>query len=183
MRPAYHGREIVTGGTPVRARTTQSDPRTRANTSAAPPPAKSPVDTPEQAAERIELTRSLITLGAEVPATAYVRGALVPRLQHWSLADFRRHVDAIRADRAAKLSDVERGKARDLKGEHLDKYIMARLARRAAAAPDPVLVAGSDGLNAIERADAAKIKDPEARARFVTARRARHAARTKGGAS
>ena len=129
----------------------------------APPPA--PVDAGLNAAERAELEklraeqnaretaerRSLVTelvaLNAETPATAWSNGAPVARLAAEPLPELRSRVAALRSVPRASVGHA---------------------APHAGAGP-----VGEEALTDFERADAAKIKDPEARARFVAKRLAR----------
>lgn len=98
-----------------------------------------------QAAERRSLVTALVELGAETPATAWEKDAPSPRLASEPLDSLRSRVTALRA--------VPRPSA-----SH--------------AAP-PAGSTGEEALEDFERADAAKIKDPDARARFVASRLAR----------
>lgn len=102
-----------------------------------------------ETAERRSLVTELVALGAERPVTAWKDGAPVPRLAAEPLADLRVRVAALRADRVATP------------------------ATSPAVKPPTAAGAGEDALEDFERRDAAKIKDPEARARFVASRLAR----------
>lgn len=97
------------------------------------------------ATELRSLVTELVALGAETPATAFANGVPVPRLASEGLPALRERVAALRA-------------------------------RPVASAPVRPPVAAGDGEEALEdfeRRDAAKIKDPDARARFVASRLAR----------
>lgn len=97
-----------------------------------------------EATERRSLLTELVGLGAETPATAWIDGAPAPRLAAESLSDMRSRVAAL------------------------------RLAKPAAGhTPPPSGGTGEEQLEDFERRDAAKIKDPDARARFVAGRLAR----------
>lgn len=100
-----------------------------------------------QAAERRSLVTELIALGAETPATAWSNNAPVARLAAESLDDMRSRVAALRS--------------------------VPRPSAVAHSAPPAGGSLGEDALEDFERKDAAKIKDPEARARFVASRLAR----------
>jgi ClpP class serine protease len=97
-----------------------------------------------ETAERRDLITQLVSLGAETPATAFANGAPVARLASEPLADMRTRVAALSAGKPVALTP-------------------------------PVTAAGTgeEALEDFERRDAAKIKDPEARARFVASRLAR----------
>lgn len=97
------------------------------------------------ASERRSLITELVALGAETPATAWANGAPTARLAAEPLPELRERVAALRA------------------------------AKPAAAPHPPVTGAGlgEEALEDYERADAAKISDPAARARFVAKRLAR----------
>jgi Mu-like prophage I protein len=99
-----------------------------------------------ETAERRSLVTELVTLGAETPATAWSKDAPVARLAAEPLVDLRSRVAALRS--------VPRASAGH-------------------AAPPAGASLGEDALEDFERKDAAKIKDPEARARFVEKRLAR----------
>ncbi len=93
-------------------------------------------------AERTTLVGALVALRAETPGTAYANGALVARLAAEPLADLRARVAALRAQTPAQPA--------------------------AAHTPPPVGAATDGGLNDSQRAEAAKIKDPAVRARFIS---------------
>jgi ClpP class serine protease len=99
-------------------------------------------------ADRRGLVTELVALGAETPATAWRDGAPVARLAAEDLDDLRARVSALRS---------------------------AKGPAAAAAVSPPASGAGTgeEALTDFERADAAKIKDPTARARFVAGRLAR----------
>lgn len=95
------------------------------------------------AADRRALITELVALGAETPATAWVNDAAAPRLASEPLDSLCARVEALRA------------------------------AKPVAAAIRPPAADGAEALTDFERRDADKIKDPEARARFVAGRIAR----------
>jgi phage I-like protein len=100
----------------------------------------------QETAERRSLVTELIALNAETPATAWANGAPVARLASEPIAELRSRVAAIRS------------------------------VPRASAGHTPPPAGGAQSeeeLTDFERKDAAKIKDPEARARFVASRLAR----------
>lgn len=100
-----------------------------------------------EAAERRSLVTELVALNAETPATAWANGAPVARLVAEPLPELRARVAALRS-----------------------------VPRAAPGHTPPVPGAGATGEEALtdfERADAAKIKDPEARSRFIAKRLAR----------
>lgn len=99
------------------------------------------------ASERRSLVTELVALQAETPATAWVDNAPAPRLAAEPLADLRTRVAALRTVKSA-----------------------------AAPAPQPPISGAGlseADLEDYERADAAKIADPAARARYVAKRLAR----------
>jgi hypothetical protein len=97
-------------------------------------------------AERRALVTELVALGAETPATAWVAGAMAPRLASEDLASMRERVAALRAAKPATPLQ-------------------------------PPAVAEFAGLSEVEAETAAKIKDPELRARFIARRRERATSR------
>jgi hypothetical protein len=98
-----------------------------------------------QASERRALVVELVELGAETPATAWLDGAPVARLAAEDLGSLRERVAALRLRKPA-----------------------------AGHTPPPAGAGmGEEALEDFERRDAAKIKDPDARARFVASRLAR----------
>jgi ClpP class serine protease len=100
------------------------------------------------AADRRSLVTDLVALGAETPATAWKDGAPVARLASEPLDDLRGRVAALRA-------------------------VKGPAAAAAVTPPASGAGLGEDDLQDFERADAAKIKDPAARARFVAGRLAK----------
>jgi ClpP class serine protease len=98
-----------------------------------------------ETAERRSLVTALVELGAETPATAWSKDAPVARLAVEPLADLRSRVAALRLRKPA--------------ADHMP--------------PPAGSGMGEEALEDLERADAAKIKDPDARARFVASRLAR----------
>jgi ClpP class serine protease len=97
------------------------------------------------AAERRTLVTALVEIGAETPATAWSDGAPTARLAAEPLDDLRTRVAALRAAKPASSHT-----------------------------PPPAGTGqGEEQLTDFERRDAAKIKDPDARARFVASRIAR----------
>jgi ClpP class serine protease len=99
-------------------------------------------------ADRRALVTDLVALGAETPATAWKDGAPVARLASEHLDDLRGRVAALRA---VKSPAAAAGVTPPASGASL----------------------GEDDLQDFERADAAKIKDPTARARFIAGRLAK----------
>jgi hypothetical protein len=99
-----------------------------------------------EAAERRSLVADLISLGAETPATAWANGAPTSRLAAEPLPELRARVAALRSRPVASAS---------------------------VSAPPAGQTSGEEQLTDFERADAAKIQDPVARARFVAGRLAR----------
>jgi hypothetical protein len=98
------------------------------------------------AAERRSLIASLVELGAETPATAWRSNAPVERLASEPLESLRSRVASLRGARPT-----------------------------APAVNPPATGEGAySDLTDLERAEAEKIKDPEARSRFVAIRRERH---------
>jgi ClpP class serine protease len=100
-----------------------------------------------EATELRALVTDLVALGAETPATAWAKGAPVPRLAAEGLVPLRARVAALRGARPAAVTPG------------------------AAVTPPASTVYGE--LEDFERRDAEKIKDPDARARFVASRLAR----------
>lgn len=98
-----------------------------------------------EGAELRGLVTDLVALNAETPATAWIDGAPAPRLASEGLDSLRARVDALRNARPAATAAVQ----------------------------PPAVADGLDALEDFERRDAAKIKDPDARARFVASRLAR----------
>lgn len=103
--------------------------------------------TAREGAERRSLVTELVALGAETPATAWNKDAPVARLAAEPLADLRSRVAVLRS--------------------------VPRPTSAGHTAPPAGGSLGEDALEDFERKDAAKIKDPEARARFVASRLAR----------
>jgi ClpP class serine protease len=100
------------------------------------------------AADRRALVTDLVALGAETPATAWKDGAPVARLASEPLDDLRGRVAALRAAKGPAAAAV-------------------------VTPPASGAGTGEEALTDFERADAAKIKDTDARARFVAGRLAR----------
>lgn len=167
--PAEAEPEAAPESKPVEAEPAKSAPEDAAAPSAAPAPsAKKPsaADAPRlvtaaeyaellklradrvsrETAERRSLVTALVELGAETPATAWKDNAPTARLASEPLSDMRERVAALRLRKPA-----------------------------AGYTPPPAGAGavGEDALEDFERADAAKIKDPDARARFVASRLAR----------
>lgn len=103
--------------------------------------------TTRESAERRSLVTELVSLGAETPATAWSKDAPVARLTAEPLDDLRSRVAALRS--------------------------VPRPSAVGHTAPPAGSGQGEDALEDFERKDAAKIKDPVARARFVASRLAR----------
>jgi hypothetical protein len=97
------------------------------------------------AAELRSLVTDLVALGAETPATAWSNNAPVARLASEGLPGLRSRVAALRTVKGAT----------------------------AAVTPPAASANPEDGLTDFERRDADKIKNPEARSRFVASRLAR----------
>jgi phage I-like protein len=102
-----------------------------------------------ETAERRSLVTELISLGAETPATAWSNNAPTARLAAEPLPELRSRVAALRS---------------------VPRPTSAGHTAPPAGSGAPQ---GEEALEDYERADAAKIKDPEARARFVAKRLAR----------
>lgn len=98
-----------------------------------------------ETAERRSLVTALVAIGAETPATAWFNDAPTARLSAEPLDDLRSRVAALRTAKPA-----------------------------AGHTPPPAGTGmGEEALEDFERRDAAKIKDPDARARFVASRLAK----------